>query len=205
MACVHPYLIDPYPRCMKRNKKNKSNSNHWWQDVFVYMYMYDIYLYIYTCIYICLCIYTPVYNVSIYTSLHATTTIIVLNHLYTWKIEKKNNFENLPHPWPHLLGRRLADANKEKVKITGKPEVMSPRTFQITDKDIFFQAVQIPHAMRRVGGIYVSILFLFVQRIVWERKKREMKTTRTIGIHSERLQFVYINIYTYVFICVSYY
>ena len=45
------------------------------------------------------------------------------------------------HFWPQLFrpktqqGRRLADANKEKVKITGKPEVMSPRTFQITDKE----------------------------------------------------------------------
>ena len=51
---VYPCLIDPYPRCMKRNKENKSNSNHWWQDIFVYMYMY-IYIYI----------FIPVYNVSI--------------------------------------------------------------------------------------------------------------------------------------------
>ena len=161
MACVHPYLIDPYPRCMKRNKKNQSNSNHWWQDIFVYTYMY-VFVYVY--------IYIPVYNVSIYTSLHATTTILYWITSRPGKSKKKKTLRISQLSRPHLLGRRLADANKEKVKITGTPEVMSPRTFQITDKDIFFQAVQIPHSMRRVGGICVS-RFLCLYNEFFEKER----------------------------------
>lgn len=96
------------------------------------------YLYICTCTYLYdMYIYIPVYNVSIYTYLHVTTTILYWISSTPGKLKKTLRISQLSRP--HLLGRRLADANKEKVKITGTPEVMSPRTFQITDKDEVFE------------------------------------------------------------------
>lgn len=93
----------------------------------------------------------PVYNMSIYIFPCNYCHFVFSSPLH---LENPKLFSPSPPPFLHLLnvdllGRRLADANKEKVKVTGKPEVMSPRTFQITDKDAFFRVVR--HASRRVG------------------------------------------------------
>ena len=139
-----------------------------------------IFIYVCTCIFLYVYIYTPVYNVSIYifTCNHNN---FVFNHLYTWKIEKKKKklWESFLTSPVRSTFSRCQQGKGEDHRKTWSYE---PKDFPDHRQGRIFV---VPHAMRRVGGIYVSKFWCLYKDFFWERKKRKIKMTRANVIWNE--------------------
>lgn len=157
----------------------------------IYLYVY-IYIYLNTCI----CIY----NVSIYTSLHATTTILYWITSTPGKSKKKKLWESFLTSPVRSTFSRCQQGKGEDHRKTWSYE---PKDFPDHRQGrSFFSSRSNSSCNAESGGNLRLKILMFVQRIFWERKKREIKMTRANASWNKYWKVVIcIYIYTYVFIC----